>query len=316
MVSRGIDISKSSFVAAYPSTNGNPTKTFPNTTARMRELIGTLAVAEHHCVMEATSNYGCCCTCYIRTVLPSVLPPPKKQIKHFSRMMMPVTKTDEKDAYMIAMYGEKMNPPIYKMPSQAILLLKQKKTVIRQLRKQLVASKNLRGSLIVLPYRDKACVRTLDKTIDFLTKQIEQLEAELADTASSEFDKQLKALTSIKGIGITLATALILTTGGFTCFDNAKQLSRFIGICPTYQQSRTSVNIREHINRNDDERLRSLLYIAFWTALRYNSRECYIRLKANEKPFKVALIAVTNKLVRPVLTITTINSIYRWICPG
>ena len=99
MVSRGIDISKSSFVAAYPSTNGNPTKTFPNTTARMRELIGTLAVAEHHCVMEATSNYGCCCTCYIRTVLPSVLPPPKKQIKHFSRMMMPVTKTDEKDAY-------------------------------------------------------------------------------------------------------------------------------------------------------------------------------------------------------------------------
>ena len=58
MVSRGIDISKSSFVAAYPSTNGNPTKTFPNTTARMRELIGTLAVAEHHYVMEATGNYG------------------------------------------------------------------------------------------------------------------------------------------------------------------------------------------------------------------------------------------------------------------
>ena len=47
MVSRGIDISKSSFVAAYPSTNGNPTKTFPNTTARMRELIGTLAVPLH-----------------------------------------------------------------------------------------------------------------------------------------------------------------------------------------------------------------------------------------------------------------------------
>ena len=224
MVYRGIDISKSSFVAAYPSTNGNPTKTFPNTTAGMRELIGTLAVAEHHCVMEAVPATS---ERYCRQFCP---PPKKKQIKHFSRMMMPVTKTDEKDAYMIAMYGEKMNPPIYKMPSQA--------------------------------------------------------------------------------------TIRILTTEGFTYFDNAKQLSRFIGICPTYQQSRTSVNIREHINRNDDERLRSLLYIAFWTALRYNSRECYIRLKANEKPFKVALIAVTNKLVRPVLTITTINSIYRWICPG
>ena len=49
----------------------------------MRELIGTLAVAEHHCVMEATSNYGCCCTCYIRTVLPSVLPPPQKADQAF-----------------------------------------------------------------------------------------------------------------------------------------------------------------------------------------------------------------------------------------
>ena len=77
MVSRGIDISKSSFVAAYPSTNGNPTKTFPNTTARMRELIGTLAVAEHHCVMEAavpaTSERYCRQFC----------PPPKSRSSIF-----------------------------------------------------------------------------------------------------------------------------------------------------------------------------------------------------------------------------------------
>lgn len=35
-------------------------------------------------------------------------------------MMMTVTKTDPKDACMIAMYGEKMNPPVYKMPSEAV----------------------------------------------------------------------------------------------------------------------------------------------------------------------------------------------------
>lgn len=67
-------------------------------------------------------------------------------------MMMAVTKSDKKDAYMIAMYGEKMNPPVYQMPSQAIILLKQKKTVIRQLCKQLVTSKNLRESLFALSY--------------------------------------------------------------------------------------------------------------------------------------------------------------------
>ena len=175
MVYIGIDISKSSFVAAYPSAKGYRTQTFPNTAAGVRKFIATLLVTEYHCVMEATGNYGFLLLYLLHQsgIAVSLVNP--KQIKHFSRMMMAVTKTDEKDACMIAMYGEKMNPPIYKMPSQAILLLKQKKTVIRQLRKQLVASKNLRGSLIVLPYRDNACVRTLDQTIDFLTKQIEQL---------------------------------------------------------------------------------------------------------------------------------------------
>ena len=33
-------------------------------------------------------------------------------------------------------------------------------------------------------------------------------------------------LTSIKGIGVTLAAALIVATGGVTYFDNAKQLTR------------------------------------------------------------------------------------------
>ena len=156
MVYRGIDISKSSFVAAYPSTNGNRTKTFPNTTAGMRELIGTLAVAEHHCVMEATSNYGCCCTCYIRTVLPSVSPPPKADQAFFPH--------DD------ARYQNR--------------------------RKRRLHDRHVRG-----------------------------------EDESSHLQNALAGYIRI------------LTTEGFTYFDNAKQLSRFIGICPTYQQSRTSVNI-------------------------------------------------------------------------
>lgn len=42
-------------------------------------------------------------------------------------------------------------------------------------------------------------------------------------------------LTSVKSIGTTLAAALIVATGGFTYFDNAKQLTRYLGFSPTYQ---------------------------------------------------------------------------------
>lgn len=236
----GIDISKDSFVAAFPKVSGYQTRTYPNTIKGIKKFIGSLSVAEHQCVMEATGNYGFLLLYLLdrQGIATSMVNP--KQIKHFSRMMMTVTKTDTKDACMIAMYGEKINPPLYKMPSETVMLLKQKKTIIRQLKKQLIAIKNLKGSLIVLPYQDRNGINVLDKTISFLASQIESLESELADLASSEFDKQIKLLTSIKGIGITLATALIIATGGFSYFDNAKQVSRFIGICPTYQQSGTS----------------------------------------------------------------------------
>lgn len=68
----------------------------------------------------------------------------------------------------------------------------------------------------MLPFHDKNGMKTLDKTISFLVSQIESLEPELVDLASSEFDRQVKLLTSIKGIDITLVTVLIVATEGFS----------------------------------------------------------------------------------------------------
>ena len=128
--------------------------------------------------------------------------------------MLSVTKTDEIDARLIALYGEKMQPAPYKLRSDSILILKQKRTVIRQLKKQLVATRNLKGSMEALPFFDPKCKKTIEKTIAFLEKQIKELEEALAVLAQSEYKKQMDLLTTIKGIGVTLAAALIMATGG------------------------------------------------------------------------------------------------------
>lgn len=308
----GIDISKATFVAAFPKGSGYSTETFSNDSRGIRKFIGKLSTGTHHCVMEATGNY-CFLLLYLleQAGIAASLVNPKK-IKNYSRVMMSVTKTDDKDARLIADYGEKMKPAPYKLPSESLMQLKQKKTVIRQLQKQLTATRNLQLSLEPLPVKDKKCLASLRQTINFLDKQIKNLEAELVMTAENVFEKQLKALTSIKGIGVTLATALIIATGGFTYFENAKQLSRYIGICPTIEQSGSSINIRGHINRNGDENLRSMLYVASWSASKYNKscKECYERLRQKGKPGKVALIAVANKLIRQAFAIATSNSSY------
>ena len=307
----GIDISKDSFVVAYPRKSGYTTKTFMNNTKGVRSFITTLP-EDCHCVMEATGNYSMLLLYLLQQAgIPTSMENPQK-IKHFSRAMMTVTKTDEIDAKLIAMYGEKMNPAPYKIPSESIILLKQKRTVLRQLKKQLTAMSNLQHSLSVLPKQDPTAKVATEQTIKFLRKQISKLEEEITNLSNKEFKRQMELLTSIKGIGESIASALITATGGFANFSSAKQISRFLGLCPTYQQSGTSVNIKGHINRNGDSHLRGQLYIVAMASIRCNTacRETYERLCDRGKPGKVALIAVANKLIRQMFAVVTYNRPY------
>lgn len=307
----GIDISKDSFVVAYPRKSGYTTKTFMNDTKGVRSFITSLP-EDCHCVMEATGNYSMLLLYLLQQAgIPTSMENPQK-IKHFSRAMMTVTKTDEIDAKLIAMYGEKMNPAPYKIPSESIMLLKQKRTVLRQLKKQLTAMTNLQHSLSVLPKQDPTAKVATEQTIKFLRKQISKLEEEITNLSNKEFKRQMELLTSIKGIGESIASALITATGGFANFSSAKQISRFLGLCPTYQQSGTSVNVKGHINRNGDSHLRSQLYIVAMASIRCNTacRETYERLCDRGKPGKVALIAVANKLIRQMFAVVTYNRPY------
>ena len=307
----GIDVSKNSFVAAYPTKSGYTTQTFKNDTKGVRQFIKSLP-EESHCVMEATGNYSMLLLYLLQQAgFPISMENPQK-IKHFSRAMMSVTKTDEIDAKLIAMYGEKMNPAPYKIPSESILLLKQKRTVLRQLKKHLAATLNLQQSLAVLPKQDPTSKTTVEQTIKFLRKQISKMEEEITNLSNKEFKRQMDLLTSIKGIGNTLASALIVATGGFTYFTSAKQISRFLGLCPTYQQSGTSVNIKGHINRNGDTHLRGQLYVAAMASLRCNTtcKEMYDRLRANGKSGRVAIVAIANKLIRQAFAVVNNNQPY------
>lgn len=307
----GIDVSKDSFVAAYPKKSGYSTKTFLNTTSGVRQFISSLP-EDCHCVMEATGNYSMLLLYLLQQANITVSMENPQKIKHFARAMLSTTKTDEIDAKLIAMYGEKMNPAPYKIPSESIILLKQKRTVLRQLKKQLTAMINLQHSLSVLPKQDPTAKAATEQTIKFLRKQISKIEEEITNLSNKEFKRQMELLTSIKGIGENIASALIMATGGFTYFSNAKQISRFLGLCPTYQQSGTSVNIKGHINRNGDTHLRSQLYIAAMSALRCNAacKETFDRLIAKGKSGKVAIIAVANKLIRQMFAVVMYNRPY------
>ena len=307
----GIDVSKDSFVAAYPAKSGYSTKTFKNTTSGVRQFISSLPEG-CHCVMESTGNYSMLLLYLLQQANIIVSMENPQKIKHFARAMLSTTKTDEIDAKLIALYGEKMEPIPYKIPSESIILLKQKRTVLRQLKKQLLMMTNLQESMAVLPKQDPTSKASIEQTIKFLRKQISKMEEEITNLSNKEYKRQMDLLTSIKGISNTIASALIIATGGFTYFSSAKQISRFLGLCPTYQQSGTSVNVKGHINRNGDTYLRSQLYVAAVSSTACNSacRETFVKMKERGKAGKVAIIAVANKLIRQAFAVVTNNRPY------
>ena len=171
----GIDVSKATFVVAYSPEKTSRTRTFKNTANGIHEFIRTISKDEHHCVMEATGNYSSLLVYLLSEAgIATSLENPLK-VKNFARAMLSTVKTDEIDARLIALYGEKMQPAPYKLRSDAILTLKQKRTVIRQLKKQLIATKNLKGSMEVLPFFDSKCRKSIEQTIAFLAKQVKHL---------------------------------------------------------------------------------------------------------------------------------------------
>ncbi|WP_051350446.1 IS110 family transposase [Dyadobacter alkalitolerans] len=129
------------------------------------------------------------------------------------------------------------------------------------------------------------------------------LKDKIEELTKANFNQELIRLTSVVG-SPTIATALIEVTGGLRHFHSAKALAKFIGVAPVIYQS-GKLNTVKGICKTGDGQLRSMLYVASWSAIRHNKscRELYQRLKAAGKASKVALIAVVNKLLRQAFAV-------------
>ncbi|WP_416992299.1 IS110 family transposase, partial [Alistipes putredinis] len=134
----GIDVSKATFVVAYSSDKGGEIRTFNNTTTGIKQFIGALPKdGSIHCVMEATGNYSALLLYMLNVAGITVSMENPLKVKNFAKAMLSTIKTDKSDARLITLYGEKMNPRPFKVQGEAILRLRQKRTVIRQLTKQI-----------------------------------------------------------------------------------------------------------------------------------------------------------------------------------
>lgn len=300
----GIDVSKDilDVVILKDNEKTEEYKQYKNRTKSITNWLKSIDKDNAVCVLEPTGTYSSRIMHYLSQFkIPFKVVNPI-QSDAFGKALGVISKNDRQAALSLAMMGKTLNLPLYKYPGVKMLERKQLLLGLNALKKQQQMLKNqlhaLSHQIIYVPKVKDA----LESTLQIVEEQIEELEKELIDLSDDENEAQLKLIRSVNGIGPKTSQLLLASTGGIHNFERASQLSKFIGLIPSSHYSGSSVRKRGRITKRGNAALRASLYMGARSAIRYNlaCKALYERLRENGKPYKQAIVAVMNKLVKQV----------------
>jgi transposase len=102
---------------------------------------------------------------------------------------------------------------------------------------------------------------------------------------------QYKLLQTVPGIGKQTAMALLVVTNGFTRLTESRKLSCYAGLAPSPYSSGSSVKGRTKISKMGDMKLKVLLNLSAWNAVRsINDFKDYFKRKVSEGKHKIKTV--------------------------
>lgn len=132
-------------------------------------------------------------------------------------------------------------------------------------RKDMSSEKNRDNILPLLKGYEKEEAERLIERLTLLEKQIGQLLQKI--NAEVEKDEKIQKVMTVPGIGPITALAYVAYVGDVKRFDNAHQVSNFIGFVPKVDNSCTICR-SGHTTRQGNPLLRSLLVQAAWASVK------------------------------------------------
>ena len=292
----GIDVSKDSLDAhARPTSLA---RRFANTAAGIAELIAwAKPLAAERIVFESTGPYQKAAVgALLAEGLPAVVVN-ARQVRDFAKAMNRLAKTDTIDASVIAHFGEVATTTVRPLPSEEARSLQELYDRRGQLVRMLSVEKNQRHSATAAGASSKV-IRSIDKHIDYLERQIEDLEGRMDAIveSSATFKARDEILQTITGVGPQVSRTLLAHLPELGKCSRQK-IAALVGLAPFNDDSGTHARAR-HI-RGGRSKVRLGLYQAAVAAIRHCPRMMafYASLKGRGKASRVALIAVARKLL-------------------
>jgi transposase len=162
--------------------------------------------------------------------LPVVIINPRR-VREFAKSIGQLAKTDRIDARVLALYGERVQPPLRELPDEQSQALRALWVRREQLIEMLVMEQNR------LEHASQVLHRALRAHIDYLRKQIKRADDDLdrAVRDSTLWDKY-ELLSSVPGVGPVLSVALLSDLPELGRL-NRTEIAALAGVAPFNQDS-------------------------------------------------------------------------------
>lgn len=220
-------------------------------------------------------------------------------------------KNDKADAQVIGRYAylNRKDIPLYKLPSRIILKLKQLISYRERLVKSKVALKTASKELKAFSDSDihklvvddsSKHITQINKSITTIDKKLRQLIAE-----DSDLNKLYELASSVKGVGLQISTNLIVTTHGFTRFENWRKFSCYCGLAPFEYSSGTSIRRKTKVSHLGNKKIKAMIGNGIASAIQNDPEiAAYYKRKLEEGKHKMVVMnAIKNKLISRVFAV-------------
>ena len=306
-VNAAIDVGKRQLEIALGSTGERFME--PNEARAIKRLTKRLAEIGCERVLLEGGSYQAVLVAALRAAgLPVVIINPRR-VREFAKSIGRLAKTDQLDAQVLALYGEKIEPAVRQLSDEQTQALRALWVRREQLIEMLVMEQNR------LEHAPKALQHSLRAHIDYLRKEIKHSEDDLDHIVrNSPLWDRYEVLSSVPGVGPILSIALLADLPELGRL-NRREIAALAGVAPFNHDSGSSQGVRAI--EGGRGRLRRVLYVATVAAVRCNPllNPFYRRLRGGGKPAKVAIVAAMRKLLIILNLMVKTGSHWRTPCP-
>jgi len=258
--------------------------------------------------MEHTGTYGLLLFAWFSQMGIDYCVEPAIKIKR--SMGLARGKNDKVDARRIAEYALTNRGKLdrFSLPSKLLLQIKQLLTYRDQLIKIKVSLLNsLKHHIQYEQILDSDTVSSeINDQIDELAARIDNIDKQIKELIRSDIElkKNFDLVTSVKGIGLVIATFMLVTTNNFTSFENGRKYACYTGIAP-FESSSGNYQGKPRVSPLANKRVKALLSNGANSAYKWDPDiKAYYERKIKEgKHHNLVINAIKCKLVNRIFAV-------------